>query len=592
MSVFRKTKKRFLPVFLVVCLALALIPTCFHAAAERPEYLTTRAELVKALADGREVIHVGDIAFDDGDVRIPLSRSVTLIGRTEGSLFSRARFELAGPEVESERISVTFQDITFDGCYVQPAGDPGNAASFDAFHGDRTGMGCITAKGFIRLSMENCVIRRYCCKYGAAMYLAYTDGNKDIGTRISLLLKNCLFAENTSERGVVWCNGKHTAFEMDGCTVSDNNAYGGVVVLGSVCGTVERLTVRNNRRVVFREKNTFTASGGGLAVVDSDLIIRDSLIEGNAGRSGGGMMAIGSRLTLDSCVIRGNKAEESGGGLMLHSAEDAPVYVTNCLISGNSAEREGAVWVWPADQIGIGLPNGIVEFSFCTFEDNRSSDPEHLVFHPVISENAETAQGRDGTVDLIACRISDPAVSPSVKGKEAYNVINADEKGQQVPEDVVLSVANGYYKDRSFAFPAFAGVQGKTEHPSGALPYVLAAGGGILMAILISVLIRVCIRRRRKKASGVPEPETPEETPPCPPESGETDARVRILTEKGLLSERETEVLKEYLLGKKRGEIASDLFISESTVKNHISNIFSKLNVSSRQELIDKSKPE
>lgn len=45
--------------------------------------------------------------------------------------------------------------------------------------------------------------------------------------------------------------------------------------------------------------------------------------------------------------------------MLLESGEACPVYVTNCLFKGNEAKNEGAVYVLPADQIGIGLPTGI-----------------------------------------------------------------------------------------------------------------------------------------------------------------------------------------------------------------------------------------
>ena len=48
------------------------------------------------------------------------------------------------------------------------------------------------------------------------------------------------------------------------------------------------------------------------------------------------------------------------------------------------------------------------------------------------------------------------------------------------------------------------------------------------------------------------------------------------------LTERETEVLRLIALGKSNKEIASDLSISETTVKTHVSNILMKLNLPSR----------
>ncbi|MGI6672741.1 MAG: helix-turn-helix domain-containing protein [Limnochordia bacterium] len=52
------------------------------------------------------------------------------------------------------------------------------------------------------------------------------------------------------------------------------------------------------------------------------------------------------------------------------------------------------------------------------------------------------------------------------------------------------------------------------------------------------------------------------------------------------LTAREQEVLEVLLAGKSTREIAAELFISESTVKTHIRNIYSKYDVRSRAELI------
>lgn len=50
------------------------------------------------------------------------------------------------------------------------------------------------------------------------------------------------------------------------------------------------------------------------------------------------------------------------------------------------------------------------------------------------------------------------------------------------------------------------------------------------------------------------------------------------------LTKREKDVLAELTKGKSNKEIASSLFITEKTVKTHISNIFSKLEVSDRTQ--------
>ncbi|ERJ13528.1 helix-turn-helix domain-containing protein [Haloplasma contractile] len=52
------------------------------------------------------------------------------------------------------------------------------------------------------------------------------------------------------------------------------------------------------------------------------------------------------------------------------------------------------------------------------------------------------------------------------------------------------------------------------------------------------------------------------------------------------LTKREREIFELLIQNKTTKEIASDLFISEKTVRNHISNVIQKLSVSSRTQAI------
>ena len=64
----------------------------------------------------------------------------------------------------------------------------------------------------------------------------------------------------------------------------------------------------------------------------------------------------------------------------------------------------------------------------------------------------------------------------------------------------------------------------------------------------------------------------------------------RSLALESPLSERETEVLRLVAKGATNREIAATLFIAEGTVRNHLTNILSKLGVSDRTEAAIKAK--
>jgi len=65
------------------------------------------------------------------------------------------------------------------------------------------------------------------------------------------------------------------------------------------------------------------------------------------------------------------------------------------------------------------------------------------------------------------------------------------------------------------------------------------------------------------------------------------DAGKQEQEERSLLSEREMEILKEMVTGKNYKAIGEKLFISPLTVRKHVSNIYEKLHVNSRAQVIN-----
>lgn len=64
--------------------------------------------------------------------------------------------------------------------------------------------------------------------------------------------------------------------------------------------------------------------------------------------------------------------------------------------------------------------------------------------------------------------------------------------------------------------------------------------------------------------------------------------RIEQLSQQYYLKTREIEILRLYLAGYRRKEIASQIYLSEMTVRRHLEEIFQKLGVDSRTALIEK----
>lgn len=64
------------------------------------------------------------------------------------------------------------------------------------------------------------------------------------------------------------------------------------------------------------------------------------------------------------------------------------------------------------------------------------------------------------------------------------------------------------------------------------------------------------------------------------------DINIQAIYDKFKISKREIEIIELIIDGKSNNEITEILFISYNTVKNHISNIYDKLNVRTRHELV------
>jgi DNA-binding NarL/FixJ family response regulator len=107
------------------------------------------------------------------------------------------------------------------------------------------------------------------------------------------------------------------------------------------------------------------------------------------------------------------------------------------------------------------------------------------------------------------------------------------------------------------------------EVRAGELRGALAAGvNGIVLEEHLSATLGACIEAVRAGQVCVPRRHAPQVEP-------------------ATLSAREKQILGLVVMGYMNSEIASQLFVAESTVKSHLSSAFSKLGVRSRNEAVD-----
>lgn len=108
-----------------------------------------------------------------------------------------------------------------------------------------------------------------------------------------------------------------------------------------------------------------------------------------------------------------------------------------------------------------------------------------------------------------------------------------------------------------------------------------AAGALTVLAVVIAVLLAWYTQKGKAQL------DESEKIPFYEAETNGDTAYLSLFGQRHGLSERETEIVKLYIQGRTVSNISKKCFISESTVKTHLKRVYAKLDVHSKQQLLD-----
>ena len=154
----------------------------------------------------------------------------------------------------------------------------------------------------------------------------------------------------------------------------------------------------------------------------------------------------------------------------------------------------------------------------------------------------------------------------------ALACLSAMAHAREFPPGLIFSASVAF-----FALLSVAGIQ------CGTLDLFAGENGDSALAVVNTVFFAFILLVALLQLGRQEEVKAPDETPS---KENELLVRCRCVAQEGGLSPRETEVLA--YLGRGHGVafVADSLVVSESTVRTHVKNIYRKLGVSSREELL------
>ena len=561
----------------------------------------TKDEFMTALANKTSVIRTDDIDFEEATVS--LNYDVTIISSKQSSTLSRVYFKIVGPIVEPNSITVTFENITFDGKYTPPANYlTDTTITFDDLFADRDNKICIDGSyGYYDLNLLNCNIYNYGSMAGPALYVEneWRAYNKNIN------ISNCKFENNFSQMDTVHVSNDKLSVSITNSEWLHNTAYKGAGFSVSNCDLfIDNANVHDNYSYIL-DMNTANPQncGGGIYIGGANGYMRNSVIANNSTVFGGGLgtspkFSGAGEFKIVNTVIKNNSAQY-GGAICAHSLSGQPIKFIGCEIYNNTASIEGsslyainyAHWVKANN-------GGVVEFIFSTFANNTATDTNTFSFY-----KQDVTKGEIGFVSLKGCFIvgndqyspkpndfnyianSAQAINDGVVTQEMLNNCSTNGlhpiEGSLADYEVPASVYSQW--DSMFenaTQSAQIGSLPTEDEPKETNTWIIPVAVCVPVSVIIIVVVVVILCVKKKKPTTSTPAQENEDT------TVEDERKARLAT----LTERELKVTELVIKLKKRQEIAAELFFSENTIKKDLTSIYQKLDVHDKSELIVKYK--
>lgn len=425
----------------VLLLALAVVLFVFYPfsveAREEISYISSKEEFHLALSQGFKTIYVDDIEFDVATI-VSINYSVKIIGKQDLSTLKNIHFDIIGPIIVGDRISVTFENVIFDGAYDISGVDLDEEKAFEEIFGTkRDEYRCINGStGYFDLEFCSCEFKGYVSYEGAAIYI----GNEYHNDTKSLTLQDCSFYGNVSQLGTVCVISYNTNSALNSCEFSNN--YATMHAGAWFCFGHARLLdvqITNNFYCPF-DGLEYIKAGGSLCFVSVNALVSNSEISNNETVYGGGLgiateVSGNAKTLFSNCTVKNNVATY-GGAVYAESQAGQGIFFDNCEISGNTATIGSSLYAVRNEYANAQGAAGLIEFSFCTFSNNTANDENSFSYYD-LSDQSQT-----GVISLLGCIVTDRTFLTLDGTAPTYTYTGAD-----ISSAVDITVPHGVYRN-------------------------------------------------------------------------------------------------------------------------------------------------